>query len=104
MKKAQKQLKYVVISGDDFMTGGTTIKEICDRMGISFSYIYQYKHRNINGDGTWSFNYKGYNFTILTSLEYDFLLSEETKEKIKVNYQLEKKLPKLLSNWNNKIN
>jgi hypothetical protein len=97
MKKATKKMKYIVISGDDCITGGATIKELCDNMGVSFSYVYQYKHKNINGDGSWSFNYKGYNFTIYTHLEFDFLIDEKRKEIIGENWKNEKKLPKLLS-------
>jgi hypothetical protein len=97
MKKAIKNVNYLVISGNDCITGGNTIKEICNKMGVSFSYVYKYKHKNINGDGSWSFNYKGFNFTIYTTLEYEFLVTEEQKEQIKINWNTDKKLPKLLS-------
>jgi hypothetical protein len=67
MKKVEKRQNYILVSGDELIGTCSAIQEICNHIGISFSWLYSFKNKNINNDGTWSFNYKGYNYTIYTS-------------------------------------
>jgi Rieske Fe-S protein len=64
MKKVEKQNKYILMSGDEEITRSTNIQGICDHIGCSFPWIYANKNKDINKDGSWSFNFKGFNYTI----------------------------------------
>lgn len=87
MKKAVKMTKYILVSGDELIGKGKTIQELCDTIGVSFPYVYKNKHKNINGDGSWSFNYKGYNYTILNREEMDEIYPDENKRvEMVINY------------------
>jgi hypothetical protein len=66
MKKVEKQIKYILTSGTEEITRTQTVQQICDFLGCSFPYIYANKHKNINKDGSWSFNFNSYNYTITT--------------------------------------
>jgi hypothetical protein len=64
MKKVVKNLKFALVSGDEIIGYAPTITELIKYIGISFSYVYAHKNKNINNDGSWTFNYKGYQYTI----------------------------------------
>lgn len=64
MKKVEKQNKYVLMSGDEEITRSTNVQGLCDHIGCSFAWVYANKRKNVNKDGSWSFNFKGYNYTI----------------------------------------
>lgn len=65
MKKVEKQNKYVLMSGDEEITKAKSIQELCDHIKVSFPWVYANKNKDVNKDGTWSFNFNGYNYTIL---------------------------------------
>ena len=68
MKKVEKQKKYTLKSGDEEIITSTNIQSLCDYIGCSFAWVYANKNKDINKDGTWSFNFKGYNYTILKTI------------------------------------
>ena len=73
MQKVIKKNKYVLVSGFTILGYGTSVKEILQLIGTSFSYAYSFKHKNLIGDGSWSFNYKNYIYTIYTTDEFEKL-------------------------------
>ena len=85
MKKVIKNDKYVLTSGYTIIGFGSTIKEILEFIGVSFSYVYTYKNKNIFLDDTWSFQYKGYIYTIYTTdeLRQKYCTDEQMKSAVK---------------------
>lgn len=65
MKVVQKEIKYQLMSGTEEITKGSSIQELANYIGASWGYIYSNKNKNVNKDGSWSFNFKGYNYTII---------------------------------------
>lgn len=65
MKLVEKKLKYQLMSGDEEITKAYTIQEIANAIGASWSYVQSFKNKDFNKDGSWSFNFKGYNYTII---------------------------------------
>ncbi len=66
MRKRETPIKYVLMSGDEEILKTKTIKEIYTHINSSFGWIYANKNKDINKDGTWSFNFKDINYTIIT--------------------------------------
>ena len=66
MKLKTKKEKYQLVSGDEVVFTATSIQSLCNHIGCQFSWVYYNKSKDTNKDGTWSFNYKNYNYTIKT--------------------------------------
>lgn len=64
MKQKETPLKYILMSGNEEIIRTTNIKGICEHLDCSFPWIYANKHKDINKDGSWSFNFNNYNYTI----------------------------------------
>jgi len=87
MKKAVKSIKYILLSGDELIGASQTIQKLCELIGVSFAYVYKNKHKDINGDGSWSFNYKGFNYTILNEQQQDEIFpNDTTRYQMVINY------------------
>jgi hypothetical protein len=91
MKKVIKNNKYVLVSGFTILGYGTSVKEILQLIGTSFSYAYSFKHKNLTGDGSWSFNYKNYIYTIYTTDEFQKLPEVDMMVRKRMKDLLEKR-------------
>ena len=65
MKLSTNKKQYILFSGDEELTRKKTLKEICDSIGVSTVYVYESKKKDVNKDGSWSFNFQDYNYTIV---------------------------------------
>lgn len=66
MKRSKKKLKYCLVSGDIELTRTSNISGICEYLGFAQPYLYQNKSRRIDSEGNMTFDYLGYNYTVLT--------------------------------------
>ena len=66
MKQVEKPIKYILTSGDEEIMKSTSIQGMCDHLGCHLTWVYANRYKNINKDGSWSFNLNNYNYTIKT--------------------------------------
>jgi len=64
MKKVEKPIKYILISGDEELLRAQSLQQICDYLGCSYMWVSINKRKKTKPDGTFSFNYLDYSYTV----------------------------------------
>lgn len=65
MKKVEKENKYILQSGIEEIGRASSMMGLCKLINVSFPWVYYNKNKDINKNGSWSFNFKGFNYTII---------------------------------------